>query len=103
VDVPAGLWPARTSGSLTVPTRRAFLTARQAPAPVAISDHCLARGFVYCRSCGDACEEQAIRFTPRIGGPPLPSIVAARCTGCGDCAAACPADAITIKQEIPSA
>jgi ferredoxin-type protein NapF len=88
---------------LSVPTRRAFLTGRRAATPVTIGDHCLARCFVHCQSCGDVCAEQAIRFTPRFGGPPLPSIVAERCTGCGECAAACPADAITIKREMAHA
>jgi ferredoxin-type protein NapF len=44
----------------------------------------------------DACPEQAIRFTLRIGGPPLPQIDAARCTGCGDCFTACPASALVL-------
>lgn len=78
-------------------TRRGFLTARKRPpAPVAIADTCLARQFVHCQSCADACPEQAIRFTPRLGGPPLPAIDAARCTACGECVAACPVDALSV-------
>jgi ferredoxin-type protein NapF len=82
-----------------MPTRRALLTGFRTATPVEIGDHCLAKCFVHCRTCGDACAEQAIRFTPRIGGPPLPSILAERCTRCGACAATCPANAMTIMQE----
>jgi ferredoxin-type protein NapF len=82
---------------MTPPSRRSFLfgEAKTLP-PVAIADHCLARQFVHCQSCGDACSEQAIAFTPRFGGPPLPAIAAARCTGCGDCLATCPVNALAL-------
>ncbi|HEY2620187.1 MAG TPA: 4Fe-4S dicluster domain-containing protein [Acetobacteraceae bacterium] len=78
-------------------TRRSFLTLAR-PAPVAIADTCLARQFVHCQSCADACPEQAISFTPRIGGPPLPGIVGARCTACGECLPSCPVSAIAVAQ-----
>jgi len=61
-----------------------------------IADHCLARRGVECRVCGDPCAVEAIRFSPRLGGPPLPEVDAGSCTGCGACAAPCPAAAITI-------
>ncbi|WP_284155361.1 4Fe-4S dicluster domain-containing protein [Sulfuricystis multivorans] len=51
---------------------------------------------VVCRSCGDACDAQAIRFSPRLGGAALPLVIAERCTGCGDCLPVCPAGAITL-------
>jgi Pyruvate/2-oxoacid:ferredoxin oxidoreductase delta subunit len=51
---------------------------------------------VVCRSCGDACGEAAIRFSPRLGGAACPAILTDRCTGCGDCVSACPASAITM-------
>jgi ferredoxin-type protein NapF len=57
---------------------------------------CLARRGVECRVCGDQCGVGAIRFSPRIGGPPEPEIDANACTGCGACVAPCPAAAIVI-------
>ncbi len=86
-------------------TRRGFLTGAGGSAPAAaaepgvaaIGDACLAGAGIHCQSCGDACPEAAIRFRPRLGGPPLPEVAPDRCTGCGDCAAVCPADAVTLQ------
>jgi ferredoxin-type protein NapF len=81
-------------------SRRWFLTAGAARAPsgLAISEACLARAGVVCQSCGDACPEQAIRFTLRRGGPPLPSLDENRCTGCGACVPVCPVGAISLAE-----
>jgi len=57
---------------------------------------CLARRGTECRVCGDYCSVAAIRFSPRIGGPPEPEIDSNACTGCGACAAPCPAAAISV-------
>jgi ferredoxin-type protein NapF len=62
-----------------------------------ISDLCLARRGVECRVCGDFCDVRAIRFTPRLGGSPLPEIATEQCTGCGACLAPCPSQAIAIR------
>jgi len=64
-----------------------------------ISERCLSIGGVVCRACGDHCEVRAIRFTQLTQGRLLPEINAATCTGCGQCIAACPADAITITDK----
>jgi ferredoxin-type protein NapF len=61
-----------------------------------IGDACLPARGVECRVCGDWCGARAIRFTPRLGGSPLPAIDRERCTGCGACVAPCPVTAITI-------
>lgn len=85
-------------------SRRDFLRGRLVPQPPAdgpriaavIDASCMAFKDVVCRSCGDACGEAAIRFSPRLNGAALPIVLAERCTGCGDCVAACPAGAVTL-------
>ncbi|CAH2601814.1 Ferredoxin-type protein NapF (periplasmic nitrate reductase) [Rhodovastum atsumiense] len=47
-------------------------------------------------SCRDACPAGAIRFTLARGGA-RPHVVAASCTGCGDCVRVCPADALRVS------
>lgn len=61
-----------------------------------ISQRCLAQQNVVCRTCGDACTDQAIRFSPQLGGAALPLINTERCTGCGACVATCPAQALSV-------
>ncbi|MDR1849441.1 MAG: ferredoxin-type protein NapF [Zoogloeaceae bacterium] len=58
---------------------------------------CLPHQGVLCRSCEDHCEEGAIRFTLRQGHPAEPQIAESRCTGCGECVASCPAQAIFMR------
>jgi ferredoxin-type protein NapF len=61
-----------------------------------VTNKCMAYRDVVCRSCGDACGEAAIRFSPRLGGAALPEILNERCTGCGACVSTCPAGAVTM-------
>jgi ferredoxin-type protein NapF len=61
-----------------------------------ITDNCLSVKGVVCRTCGDHCEVRAIKFTLLTRGRSLPEIESASCTGCGQCIPVCPADAITI-------
>jgi ferredoxin-type protein NapF len=61
-----------------------------------IADSCLPHRGVECRVCEDFCDARAIRFSPRLGGSPLPVIAAEKCTGCGACLAPCPVNAISI-------
>ncbi len=61
-----------------------------------IGPNCLALDGVVCRVCGDACEAEAIRFQPRVGGTPLPAVIADHCSGCGACVSGCPPKAIEI-------
>lgn len=63
-----------------------------------IGADCLARRRVECRVCGEACGVGAIRFRPSRGGVSQPESDAARCTGCGDCVAVCPAGAVSIQR-----
>ena len=61
-----------------------------------IGPGCLARQGVECRVCGDHCPVAAIRFSPRLGGPPVAEVEAGSCTGCGACVAPCPVTAISL-------
>jgi ferredoxin-type protein NapF len=67
------------------------------PYKATVSTACLPHKGVECRVCGDFCDARAIRFTPRLGGNPLPEIDAEKCTGCGACVAPCPTQAIAIR------
>lgn len=64
------------------------------PMVVSIGESCLAQRSVVCRTCGESCEQGAIRFSPRLGGVALPLLDTSRCNDCGDCLADCPAQAI---------
>ncbi|MBV1840435.1 ferredoxin-type protein NapF [Photobacterium ganghwense] len=61
-----------------------------------IGEGCLAYQHVECRSCGDMCETQAIRFRLQPGGVAQPELEATNCTGCGSCVSVCPTSAITV-------
>lgn len=61
---------------------------------IAVSDPCLARRQVECRSCADACDVRAIRFKPAPGGIAQMHIDLAACTGCGECLGVCPVGAV---------
>jgi ferredoxin-type protein NapF len=63
---------------------------------VSITQACLSLQGVVCRSCGDACDNAAIRFQLQTGGRAQPQVVEQHCNGCGECFAVCPKRAITI-------
>ncbi|MDR3087680.1 MAG: ferredoxin-type protein NapF [Azoarcus sp.] len=65
-----------------------------------IGADCLPGKGVLCRSCEDHCEAGIIRFVPRIGAPAQPDIETSVCTGCGECVAACPAGAISMRSGV---
>jgi ferredoxin-type protein NapF len=82
--------------------RRLFFRGRS-PEPEAggiasVSDACITQRDVECRICGEACDAGAIRFPPRLGGISRPLIDAERCTGCRDCVAPCPVQAISMAR-----
>lgn len=62
-----------------------------------ISDGCLAKRHVMCRSCEDACTQKAMEFRPAPGRIASPEISIANCTGCGACVSVCPENAISIR------
>lgn len=79
--------------------RRAFLTGywKKKPNVSNIDSRCLNNHGVYCLSCKDSCEEEAIVFSPLQRGIQLPMIISERCTHCKKCIESCPADAISIS------
>ena len=78
----------------------ALLRAASGSAPwtikAQVADNCFPRRGVECRICGDHCQMAAIRFSPRLGGPPVAEVDAGSCTGCGACVAPCPVSAISL-------
>jgi ferredoxin-type protein NapF len=52
---------------------------------------------VVCRSCGEVCDEGAIRFPLQRGGTAQPTLDPDTCNGCGGCIAVCPVDAIRVS------
>lgn len=77
------------------PSRRSFLRG-QWRSKSEINSQCLNNQGVYCQSCKDSCEEQAILFNQVDKGIQRPTIVSELCTHCMDCVESCPVDAITI-------
>ncbi|MEQ8902057.1 MAG: ferredoxin-type protein NapF [Roseovarius sp.] len=71
-----------------------FASDRRMAHVMQISGDCLAQAGIACMTCRDVCPETAISMRPRVGGPFLPELDAASCTGCAACSSACPADAI---------
>lgn len=69
----------------------------QWPWRAAIGAGCLSMKGITCRTCEEACESRAIRFTLRTGGRAEPRIEVNTCTGCGACASVCPVEAIAFK------
>lgn len=60
-------------------------------------DNCLPHAGIHCEACRDACEQSAIAFRPRLGGPAQPDIDQEKCNGCGACLSLCPANAISAR------
>ncbi|WP_232772477.1 ferredoxin-type protein NapF [Psychromonas sp. Urea-02u-13] len=61
-----------------------------------IKQTCLAHENIYCRSCAESCEAQALTF--QLGISAIPIIDTDLCIGCGACVAPCPTKAIEIKE-----
>lgn len=64
-----------------------------------ILGNCLSLNAVICRSCGEACDERAIRFQLETGGVARPLLDREACTGCGECFAVCPVRCITLSPD----
>lgn len=64
-----------------------------------ITIQCLAANKVFCRSCEESCELEAIRFQLKPGGIAQPQIDNDLCTACGECIAECPVQALNMKKQ----
>lgn len=72
-----------------------FTAARGWEMKAVVGPACVEPKGVSCRMCESACDADAIRFRPMLGGRSQPVIDADNCTGCGACAAPCPVHAIS--------
>lgn len=59
-----------------------------------IEESCITKEGVVCRTCGEMCDERAIKFTPKAGGISVPKLDSELCNGCGACVAPCPNNSI---------
>ncbi|TYK65905.1 ferredoxin-type protein NapF [Colwellia echini] len=70
------------------------------PGIFTINDKCLAKNNIYCQSCRDECETNAIKFNYINTSIPEPSLNESDCTQCGACVKSCPQEAITFTFDI---
>ena len=67
------------------------------PNKAIISNSCLNIGSVYCRSCAESCEFEALAFNFTTTTFVSPDVVFDDCNGCGACVSSCPVNAITVS------
>ena len=58
---------------------------------------CLSMNATICRSCGESCDDGAIKFDLKLGGIAEPLLDSDKCTGCGACFSVCPVKVISIS------
>ncbi len=59
-------------------------------------NNCLSMNATICRSCGESCEDEAIKFNLKLGGIAEPVLNIEACSGCGACFSVCPVQAIQL-------
>lgn len=59
---------------------------------------CLSMNGTICRSCGESCDDEAIKFNLKLGGVAEPVLNQAQCSGCGACFSVCPVQVIELKK-----
>ncbi len=64
-----------------------------------VLDSCLSLNGIVCRSCGESCEEDAIKFRLELGGRARPLVDEEICNGCGECVAVCPSQSLKVLPE----
>ncbi len=62
-----------------------------------ITGECLSVRGVACRSCGEVCDERAIRFRLEVGGIARPLLDVSACSGCGACFSVCPVRSVKLE------
>lgn len=60
-------------------------------------NNCLSMNATICRSCGESCDDEAIKFNLKLGGIAEPILNTEACTGCGACFSVCPVQAVKLK------
>ena len=86
--------------ALFLPTANIGNSQKAWPIAFTISEKCFAKNNIYCQSCKDECEENAITFNYLDSSIPQPNIMIEDCTQCGACVANCPQQAITFQLNI---
>lgn len=68
-------------------------------ANININDKCLATNQIFCQSCQDVCDSQAISFQYIDSPIPVANINNEQCNTCGACVSTCPQNAIVISPQ----
>ena len=77
-----------------------FDLARDPPwsAVAVIGEGCFENRGIACRACEDACDADALRARPMLGGRVEMQVDTDLCTGCGGCVPTCPPGVIEIRE-----